>query len=173
MYLISNNGSGWVGDFSTVHKQHDKGSDIMHDTGPLALTHATPPRPGRRAERFQTQLTNREFLTLSRSLGYHSKSIAREEAKAKGSRSGQRWANRKLKKEWSRGIKPVQSWNWGRKCKIVNVLKEWDAMQNRHNHSRNAHRDGGMCRDIRNPTGRPLYVWFAPQLIQTSKIRCK
>lgn len=46
------------------------------------------------------------------------------------------------------GVKPVQSWNWGRKCQIVNVLKEWDAVQKRHSHSRSAHKDGEMWGDI-------------------------
>lgn len=41
-------------------------------------------------------LTNREFLTTSRSLGYHSKTIAREEAEAKGAKVR---ARKELEKE--------------------------------------------------------------------------
>lgn len=41
-------------------------------------------RPRRRPATVQAPLTNRTFLTTSRSLGYHSKSIAREEGRGKG-----------------------------------------------------------------------------------------
>lgn len=42
------------------------------------------PRPRRRPATVQAPLTNRTFLTTSRSLGYHSTSIAREEGRGKG-----------------------------------------------------------------------------------------
>lgn len=75
---------------NTHNKTQDKGSDIMHNPGHLGVAHARPPEEASR--KVLDPLTNREFLTTSRSLGYPSKSIAREEAKAKGSRLGQRSA---------------------------------------------------------------------------------
>lgn len=74
--------------FTTRHKTKEVTSCTTQVN--LGVTHARPPEEASR--KVLDPLTNREFLTTSRSLGYPSKSIAREEAKAKGSRLGQRSA---------------------------------------------------------------------------------
>lgn len=71
---------------------------------PGAVTHAT-----RRPATVQAPLTNRTFLTTSRSLGYHSKSIAREEGRGRGGRGqgkGQQTGIRERKKP---GVKQVSA----------------------------------------------------------------
>lgn len=56
------------------------------------------PRPRRRPATVQAPLTNRTFLTTSRSLGYHSKSIAREEGRGKGGKVRAKVSKQELEK---------------------------------------------------------------------------
>lgn len=63
----------------------------------------------RRPAIVQTPLTNRTFLTRSRSLGYHSKSIAREEGRGKGG-GGAKVSRQELEKGKNQGSnKSVQN----------------------------------------------------------------
>ena len=61
------------------------------------------PRPRRRPATVQAPLTNRTFLTTSRSLGYHSKSIAREEGRGKGGKVRAEVSREELDKEKTKG----------------------------------------------------------------------
>lgn len=61
------------------------------------------PRPRRRPATVHGPLTNRTFLTTSRSLGYHSKSIAREEGRGKGGKVRAKVSKQELDKRKNQG----------------------------------------------------------------------
>ena len=67
------------------------------------------PRPRRRPATVQAPLTNRTFLTTSRSLGYHSKSIARKEGRGKGGKVRAKVSKEELEKREKPGLKQVSA----------------------------------------------------------------
>lgn len=146
-----------------MDKRHDKASDIMHNTFPLAVTHATP-LSGEASWKFSDP-THQPWIPDTVSLPQLPQQEHRKRrGKGKGVKVRAEVSKQEVEKEQSRQVKPVQSWNWGRKCQIVNVLKEWDAVQD------TVTVEGlirtGRCEETFVPTDTFLYVWLRPLLIQ-------
>lgn len=68
--------------------QHREWDFIMHNPEAIWGDDTCDAPARRRPATVQAPLTNRTFLTTSRSRGYHSKSIAREEGRGKGQQTG-------------------------------------------------------------------------------------
>lgn len=83
------------------------------------------PRPRRRPATVQAPLTNRTFLTTSRSLGYHSKSIAREDGRGKGGKVRAKVSKQELDKGKTRGqtsqCRKVTRWKQRMKISVLRL----------------------------------------------------
>lgn len=123
-----------MGDVDTEKGQTGSETVIMHHQ---AATQAgdTCPAPRRRPAAGQAPLTNRTFLTTSRSLGYHSKSIAREEeaeaeegtGQGKGQQTGIR--ERKTRAQTSQ-CREVTRWKQGMKISVLRLQHQEVCPQN-------------------------------------------
>lgn len=93
-----------------MDKRHDKGSDIMHNTFPLAVTHATP-LTGEASWKFSDpthQPRIPDNVSLPR-LSQQEHRKRRGKGKGKGVKVRAEVSKQEVKKGMVKGVKPVQS----------------------------------------------------------------